>query len=535
MRKSFLTAALIVAQTSAALAGGYLTNTNQSVLFLRNPARDAAINIDGAYFNPAGIGFLSNGWHMAFNMQSAFQTRCLRSAFGAPAGNADGPFGLGTVNGKKNDISGFKHFDGKAVAPVIPSLDLARVGDKWFASFHFGIIGGGGKCKFEEGLPSFESQVAMIPAIVNAIAPGAVTGYSMDTYMQGRQYYFGGQLGVGYKITDGLNVSVGGRLIYADCNYYGYVRNIGVDVQTPGGIINMPASDFFKSQNLPHFAEVAGDRELNCDQTGWGFAPVIGVDYKFGSWNLAAKYEFKTRLRLKNRSGVNTSGLGEYDDGKKIPGDMPALLALGAQYELTKDFRANVGFHYYFDKQASQYESKEEHLKSGGWEVLAGMEYNVNDRWTVSAGWQSTNYGLGENSRFITDMSFVTNSNSIGLGAAFQLKPRVRLNVAYFKTFYKHYRKDMADYCDLKQNFSGMLGTMGGSLTAASEQLLGIINNPNATEAQKIVAGEQLRVVQNELGALGIASQGLSNYPTGGFDNFHRTNDVIGLGIEIDF
>ena len=33
-------------------AGGLLTNTNQNVSFLRNPARDAAIGIDGVYSNP---------------------------------------------------------------------------------------------------------------------------------------------------------------------------------------------------------------------------------------------------------------------------------------------------------------------------------------------------------------------------------------------------------------------------------------------------------------------------------------------------
>ena len=42
-------------------AGGLLTNTNQSVTFLRNPARDAAIAIDGVYFNPAGVVFLKDG------------------------------------------------------------------------------------------------------------------------------------------------------------------------------------------------------------------------------------------------------------------------------------------------------------------------------------------------------------------------------------------------------------------------------------------------------------------------------------------
>lgn len=29
---------------------------------------------------------------------------------------------------------------------------------------------------------------------------------------------------------------------------------------------------------------------LDCDQTGWGLTPVIGVDAKFGKFNFGAKY-----------------------------------------------------------------------------------------------------------------------------------------------------------------------------------------------------------------------------------------------------
>ena len=56
-------------------AGGLLTNTNQSVEFLRNPARDAAIGIDGVYSNPAGVAFLCEGIHLSLNLQNAHQTR----------------------------------------------------------------------------------------------------------------------------------------------------------------------------------------------------------------------------------------------------------------------------------------------------------------------------------------------------------------------------------------------------------------------------------------------------------------------------
>lgn len=527
MRKSILTAALALSAATAAQAGGYLTNTNQSVSFLRNPARDAAIAVDGAYFNPAGLGFLSQGWHLGFDLQSAYQTRTDATVFA--------PFALGTVNGVQNSKDGYKSFEGKAKAPVIPSFDLTRVGERWFASFHFGITGGGGKCKFSDGLPSFESQVAMLPVLVGAIAPGSVSGYSMDTHMQGRQYYFGGQFGVGYKVTPNFNVSVGGRVIYAQCNYYGYVRNISVDVVTPAGTINMPATTLFENKNMPDFASLVTDKELNCDQSGWGFTPIISADWKIGKVNLAAKYEFKTRLRLKNQTGVNTSGLSEYDDAKKVKADIPAILALGVRYEVLPSVRLHGGFHYYFDKQATQHENRHNYLKNGGWEVLAGAEVDVAKRWTVSAGWQTTNYGLGKDSKFISDMSFVTNSNSFGLGARFQLRKKVALNMAYFKTFYKHYEREHQDFYNLKGGFAGKLTDVTTQLSEGAAQIGQALANPNLPEAQRAALQNRLGQIQTEADAVQQIATGLAHYSTAGRDNFHRTNDVFGLGLEIDF
>ena len=83
----------------------------------------------------------------------------------------------------------------------------------------------------------------------------------MDTHMQGRQYYFGGQFGVGYKITPNFNASIGGRVVYAQCNNYGYVRNISLN--TAQGT-TVPATKFFESQQMPDFAALVSDKELNC-------------------------------------------------------------------------------------------------------------------------------------------------------------------------------------------------------------------------------------------------------------------------------
>ena len=79
-KKLILTAALAAASLSA-FAGGYVTNTNQNVAFLRNPAQNAVIGVQGAYFNPAGIAFMNNGWHLALDIQTAVQRRYTTSTY----------------------------------------------------------------------------------------------------------------------------------------------------------------------------------------------------------------------------------------------------------------------------------------------------------------------------------------------------------------------------------------------------------------------------------------------------------------------
>ena len=109
-------AGVMLAATTSATAGGILTNTNQSIDFLRNPARDAAIGLDGVYSNPAGVAFLPEGFHIAFNWQYAHQTRTITST--------NPYFALG----RKNNGNATKTFEGVAeflvvVVPVNSTTD----------------------------------------------------------------------------------------------------------------------------------------------------------------------------------------------------------------------------------------------------------------------------------------------------------------------------------------------------------------------------------------------------------------------------
>ena len=544
MKKTAIIIAAMVASVQA-YAGGYLTNTNQNAAFGRNLSQEAKIDITSTYANPAGIAFLNKGWHFALSNQSAFQTRTVESTFG------DNLFALGTVNGIKNQ-GGTKTFKGKATAPLIPSFDLAYVQDRWSVALHFAISGGGGKCTFDDGLGSFESQVAMLPALANALQPGSATGYSFDTYMKGRQYYFGTQVMGTFKVTNNLSLAAGVRMVNASCAYDGYVKNIGLEV---GGQM-VPAAQLLTAAGLGEMAPMVADRVLDCTQSGTGFTPIVGIDWKINEhWNIAAKYEFMTALRLKNSTasvknedGSVTelnAGLSEYSDGTKIDAYIPAILMLGVEYSPIKAVRLNAGGHIFFDKQATQHSNRHEKLDGPGWEILAGAEWDINKVVTVSAGWQNTSYGLGKNSEFITDMSFVTNSNSIGVGARIHVSKKVALDISYFKTLYTHYKREQPDYNHVKETMASKVAPMGEALANAQSALTAAYANPELQAgiqagdptalAQKGYLDQQAATLQQKAQMLQSVKTSMATFNTAGSDNFTRTNDVIGIGVVLDF
>ena len=135
MKKIVLTFAALAA-TATSFAGGLLTNTNQHAAFLRNPARQGIIGIEGVYTNPAGVAFMPQGFHLGVTWQAAMQKRQM---------NVTNPLYAGNVN----NPNATRTFEGKATAPVIPSIQAAYViNDKWSVSANFAVAGVGGKCEF---------------------------------------------------------------------------------------------------------------------------------------------------------------------------------------------------------------------------------------------------------------------------------------------------------------------------------------------------------------------------------------------------
>lgn len=432
MNRIFLTfCASFIALSS--FAGGLLTNTNQNATFLRNPARDAAIAIDGVYSNPAGIAFLEKGFHLSLSWQAAFQKRQITSNFT--------PYLLG------GDTDGSKYFEGVSTAPVIPSVQAAYViNDKWSISAQFAVGGGGGKCEFEQGLPMFEKLVYSNLATGAAQNNGALKSYSLNQTLIGEQYFYGFQLGGTYKINNNVSIFAGARGVLANCSYTGAITNIKgvIAIQHPiAGPMEVPAQ--------------GDDLTLDCSQSGFGVTPIIGVDVNLGKLNLAAKYEFRTKLNLENESNnsANVDALmPAYANGAKVRSDIPGILTLGAQYSIFPSVRVAAGFHYYWDKDA-----KGTAIKDGDntWEALLGVEWDINDKWLVSAGAQRTQYGFKDSD--MSDLNFNINSTALCIGGAYKFNDRMKLNIGYMHSFYgEHNVEGTAGMNDLYTRKNDVIG-----------------------------------------------------------------------------
>lgn len=460
-KKLLFCVALLSAVSGTALAGGILTNTNQNVAFLRNPARDGAIGIDGIYSNPAGVAFMDEGTHLSINWQAVWQTRTIETT--------------NPVFTMSKDFNGQpQRYEGKASAPFLPSVQAAYNKGKWSLQFNFSVTGGGGKCEFANGLGSFEGAVGQIAAGLNQFGvmaglpnPRICNGYDCNSYMQGKQYYFGFTMGAAYKVTDNFSVYGGIRVLYGSATYKAKIDNIKVITDaTPEGMdfgqyydklkpyIDAAAQVSPAAKKLQAVESYREGVNLQSDQSGVGFAPILGADLKLGKFNLAVKYEFRTKMNMENKSTVKEAhaidAVNVFRDGTSIREDQPSLLAFGVQYTPVECVRINAGYHHFYDKAAkktyykmneagvsTRYDNKNDMLANGTNEYLGGAEWDITKKLTASAGFQITRYGNTD--EYINDISFVVDSWSYGLGVKYKVTDKIAINAAYFKTCYDDY------------------------------------------------------------------------------------------------
>ena len=171
MRKILLTFALVCFAANL-MAGGLVTNTNQSAAWTRLMCRGASLDVDAVYYNPAGTVMMEKGLHFSVSNQTITQTRWINTNFPL----LDGVTPTQT-----------REYIGDVFAPAFPSIYGVFNMGKIAVSAAFNPIGGGGGATFSDGIPRIEYDPSLI---AYSLSDYGVTGYDLEAKFRSFFYLF---------------------------------------------------------------------------------------------------------------------------------------------------------------------------------------------------------------------------------------------------------------------------------------------------------------------------------------------------------
>lgn len=253
-------------------------------------------------------------------------------------------------------------------------------------------------------------------ALNPALAPyGNINSYTADTEFNGSSVYLGGQFGLSYQLNDEFAFALGTRLIYATNTYEG---KAAYEIFTDTGADIAPLIGY-------------SSLEVDAGRTGTGFTGIISVFYTPNDQlGISARYETITKLDLTNDTEVDEAGL--FPDGEVIASDMPALLSLGASYDINDKLNAQCSFNYYFNEDVD-WDGAEE-LVDNGFGTGFGFEYIINEDIIGRFGYLYTQSGANE--EYQNNMDWALGAHSIGLGLGYQINEDMLFNFGGGMTSY---------------------------------------------------------------------------------------------------
>ena len=269
----------------------------------------------------------------------------------------------------------------------------------------------------------------------------------MNMYLKGNSMTLAFNVGAAFRITDWLSVAAQVRFSSTSNSYEGYMKDIAINPNAPafgmtGAMI--PAATFFQTiaGAMPDMAQTAGtyaaltsDHILDVKQKGTSISPVVALAFHKGAWDASVKYEFKMATKLEIESAEVSAKdpviNGIFADGSEVKSETPALLAAAVSRHFGP-VKVTAQWHHYFDKDAEN--SFSPVIEGNTNEYMLGVEWQISEKWLVSAGTQRTQLNMNENA--YSDMNFSISSWSIAAGLKYQVCDLVGINLGVMPTIY---------------------------------------------------------------------------------------------------
>lgn len=441
--KKILFVSISLCTVANIFAGGLVTNTNQSALFTRFQCRDATIDIDAAYYNPAGLVHFSDGFFLSVNNMTIGEALLIESEY-------------------ENYSDQTKEFNGRVLTPFYPAVYSVYKKGKLAFSGSLNIISGSGNIEYNNGLSSFERQVAdLVPfyrAILDTIVNGDITAYDIDAQFTLRSFFPSIQFNMAYMINDYWSVAAGLRTVRAMNHYRGSIGGITISGTDLDGDFKTDPVEYLRNtaedaseptastlNTIANNIEEKITREVDAVQLGYGFAPVLSINYAPSLYtNWALKYEFRTNLKLitdipdRLRDVVVIEGDTILIDGAEVAADIPAMLSVGVTRRPSNKIMYYAGIHYYFDKPIDFDGSENfsvEMIEKNSYELAFGAEYELTNAVRLSAGWSFSRPGI--NKEYQKETRYSLPSNTLGGGVGVRVSDLIDLNLGVSYTLYK--------------------------------------------------------------------------------------------------
>lgn len=202
--------------------------------------------------------------------------------------------------------------------------------------------------------------------------------------------------------------------------------------------------------SLSATSEQLEDKEVDTEQTGAGFTPILGLNISPNdNLNIGIRYEHKTYLSLKNSTKIDDLGL--FPDGAESGSDIPGILGIGIGYTDNYWFEAQLSFNMYFDKYVdwganvrdvaiwqdldpTQIRARE--VKNNSFDIALGLQFNVTDKFSVSAGGMYEKAGVEDS--FNSDFSYSAPSYiALGAGVMWKITDQLTLDAGVSNVFYQ--------------------------------------------------------------------------------------------------
>ncbi len=394
----------VLLTAGAAMAGGIINKQNQSADYMRTLNRNAATDYaDIVSYNPAGIMQMEDGLYGKLDL-------------------------LYFGKDYSNDVPRFGKLE-QDEPSIIPGIFSVYKMERWAGFFAFTIPAGGGELKYKNGNARTVALASGVAAAANGqLAANSVPSmFFYDQIDAGRlevkqSSVYGFTLGASYAINNVWSLAVGTRYSSGVREFDGEATISATNpLPGPGGV--------------PLNAPITPSIHIEEDADGW--AGILGVNFAPDD-KLNAALTFISNTKMEYEMDVKRDTLGiapalGFVDGATHRIDIPGLLGFGLSYRFIPEFKVDLNYTLYLEKDATIDTFEDE---GNSWDLGISGEYTFTPQWKASLGYMLTKIELSDDQQINEPEEPKLGANAFAGGVVWSATPDLAVTLGALYAMY---------------------------------------------------------------------------------------------------